>query len=671
MGRQVVPVQNPLEVNSGQRRAVWKRKKMAASLPATLSHKKLLALCRDPAQWICASCGTTDALLLCLAPTPGIYCCGEDGSGGHAASVSASLWLALDAPFSILDGGFKPVNVGTNRALSRTIASARSVVRELKSLGGPSWAHAHKWERIRLAVKLFGTPFLSRPAQLKRLEADLRATAILRWQHADLGRAFRTWRSFARSPAPAQLGDAARVSATKRPRAGDAEVGTQATSRAERSRLARRGHTGLRNLGNTCYMNSTIQLVGHLTPLRAALLALRSSTPAPISAVFRQLSLSQLGGSFDASHLKPTPDDSPPPPPLSLARHSSGVADLFDTPALGAKASHDDAARPVVAAVHELLSRLWGEDALAVFSPDAFLKRMWLALPRFAGFRQQDAEEWLRALLSAIDTELTPPTPAAAPLHVDAAKGKRKQGGSAGSSGTAAADPKPPSLLSGLLGGAITSTVTCLTCKTSSETREEFFGAVSLEVPASARGGQGRCTLEECFAADFADEKLEGSCAYACSKCKVLRSAVKSRRFAALPPILLLHIVRTDWAGGGKKLKTLVRPPLPGSEGSAYLDLSPWVAESKGSEVIGSAGRAAPPGAAKPLSSSSRTCNYDLRSLVEHVGSSMTQGHYMNCSQDEDGNWWQYNDARVSRVSSAQVGATQAYLMAFERRKEH
>jgi ubiquitin C-terminal hydrolase len=128
--------------------------------------------------------------------------------------------------------------------------------------------------------------------------------------------------------------------------------------------------------------------------------------------------------------------------------------------------------------------------------------------------------------------------------------------------------------------------------------------------------------------------------------------------------VLIFHVVRTNWSGEGKKLTTIVTPPLPGSSGLAYLDLNPWMStEPPAKSKSVATARAAPPSAPR------RQCHYELKSIVEHVGSSMTRGHYTNCSVDDDNNWWQFNDARVSRVSAAQVGATQAYLMAFERKE--
>jgi ubiquitin C-terminal hydrolase len=634
--------------------ACAKRSSASASIA---SLKDVLHYCEDPATWICQVCGSTDSLLVNLS-TPGVFCSGSDGHAGHAAAIRAKLWLALDHPFPLLDEELKSTHIGTNATLARTVARARDAVRGLKSLGGAAWERAHKWARVRCAVKLFGTTFLSRPSQLKRLGADLKATAIQRWLHADLGRAFRTWRSIARTPA--SEAEAAHretePAAPKRKRGAESNPTPRVSS--GRAQDALRGRTGLRNLGNTCYMNSTLQLLAHLGPVRTALLALRNSASAPlvpVAEIHRQLS--QHGGALPVA-TAPTSADSVPPPPPRLKRQDSGIADLFEKQSLSADAG------PVVSAVHELFERLWGNEALAVYSPDAFIKRVWVVLPRFSGFRQQDAEEWLRALLCSMDAELSPPPAPVATVSPPAKRSRPPPHApptNSSPSAPAGGQASRPTLLGSILGGEIVSTVTCAKCSRRSSTREPFFGAVSLELPAGARG---RCSLEDCFAAAFSDERLEGSSAYACEQCKTLVPATKSRRLACLPPVLIVHIVRTNWAGGGKKISTVVTPPLPGASGATFLDLAPWVAapalERENSVRSSSSTRSA-------VGSGSAAPHYELRSLVEHLGSSMAQGHYMDYSIDDEGSWWQFNDARVSRVTAAQVGATQAYLMAFER----
>ena len=434
-------------------------------------------------------------------------------------------------------------------------------------------------------------------------------------------------------------------------------------------------------------MNACLQLLGHLLGLRAPILALRPVGDKPsFTAVFRQLS--QADGTFDATRLVPTaPDSLPPLQPPRLCRLNSGVADLFDSAGGIGGLTVDADKQPLVAAVHDVLARLWGRDALAVFTPDAFLKRMWLSLPRFAGYRQHDAEEFCRGLLVALDSELSPAPPRPSPQVSPA-----------------------PTLLTSLVGGAVSSRVTCGTCGTVSAREEPFFGPLSVEVPQSARKGRGSCRLEDCLAAAFSDEALEGDSAYDCERCKRKCSAVLSRRLVRLPPVLIIHIVRTDWAAGGRKVMTTVVPPLLPSSGGMrgsrsigkgadsaehgsgpqLLDLRPWMlppgsppgapppepARRRGAAVAAPAARAQAP-APSPLSSlHSGSTLYELRSVVEHAGATLSSGHYVNYSvhaapsvAGDGGDWWMFNDTRVSRAPLTSVASAQAYLFGFEQRR--
>ena len=260
--------------------ATLRRRLSAAHRPIILAPKKLLAICESPSSWICSACGSTESLLLSLDKHI-VYCRHGDEAhhddkgrcGRHAVGGSA-LWLCLDAPFGLLDSTFTPTSVGTDPHLARTVARLREALRRLKNLCGSAWERAHGWARIRLAVKLFGTPFLSRKSQLQRMQEDLRATAIRHWQHTDTARAFRTWAAVAKAaatttrssaapapaaPAPAAAGKRSRDTSAPTQAQSDgaaaagaapdsaSDVASDARAGARRARDALHGRTGLRS----------------------------------------------------------------------------------------------------------------------------------------------------------------------------------------------------------------------------------------------------------------------------------------------------------------------------------------------------------------------------------------------------------------------------------------
>lgn len=276
--------------------------------------------------------------------------------------------------------------------------------------------------------------------------------------------------------------------------------------------------------------------------------------------------------------------------------------------------------------------------------------------------------------MSALDAELSPPP---APQDVSAARGPRSKGGSAVVKLPPPVSPLPPPLIASIVGGEILSTVTCHSCDSVSATTEPFFGPLSVEIPVALRKCRGSCKLEDCLQAAFSDETLEGDAAYACERCRRKCTATKSRRLARLPPVLMLHIIRTDWAAGGRKVTTTVVPPLhsTGKDSSSLqlLDLKPWIVESDRSVQThrrGTLCASTSLATAPPINTL-----YELRSVVEHQGSAMGKGHYVNYSAEgpatptHAASWWQFNDARVSRATLTEVAAAQAYILGFEQRR--
>lgn len=292
--------------------------------------------------------------------------------------------------------------------------------------------------------------------------------------------------------------------------------------------------------------------------------------------------------------------------------------------------------RQLTAAMHEVFSRLFGYEPMAVYSPDAFLKLMWMNLPQFSGFNQQDAEEFVRALVNRLDEEAT----AAASAEAGA------ESGAAAAAPTGAAAGGSSSAVAHMLGGTVVTTITCTVCGAESRREETFLGPLSMEVPAAARitaptRGAAAVSLEECLNEAFGTEVMEGANAYECSKCGKRVKAELRRRLLALPPILMLHVVRTAWSLASAKVHTAVTPVYDG------LDLAAWTA---------------------PEAAARHATLYDLHGIVRHVGSGIRQGHYIAYARnDTRDTWYCFNDARVTPVSDDELAEVQAYLLVYQR----
>lgn len=262
---------------------------------------KALQTAQDPSSWNCAECGSTNHVWISLGD--GTAHCEE---AGHAAAHFAAhkgqpLYIGIQPPHEVKNlatgSTVKPGMQATDDvAIVSAIATVRGRLRSMHSLGGKQWSESKGWAKLRAAVFLFGIPFMTREAQLQRKRRDAQATAVARWQQLELFRAFRSWRSKAAAMTAAAAGagagsasSAASTAAVPTSKAAAAAVGAKRsrsratagdgeetpTASASTSALpqpllsaipdsaapffpapktafemkARRGHTGLRNLG--------------------------------------------------------------------------------------------------------------------------------------------------------------------------------------------------------------------------------------------------------------------------------------------------------------------------------------------------------------------------------------------------------------------------------------
>lgn len=416
--------------------------------------------------------------------------------------------------------------------------------------------------------------------------------------------------------------------------------------------------------------------------------------------------------------------------------------------------------RHLTAALHEVVSRLFGFPFMAVYSPDAFLRAVWVALPQFSGFAQNDAEEYARSLINRLDDEHKAATATAAAATAAGAAGTVASTAGAAGAGAmpTAPPPAPPSPLVQMFGGSTCTVVRCSVCGHESTRVEEFVGPLSVEIPspeelqklaaasgaaaggagssgagagagAAAGSGTGKAptrgrsaasagtvTLDQCLAAAFSDEVLDGDSAYACDVCKRKVRAVLSRRLQTLPPVLIVHAVRTSWRMGSGKVQTSVRPVLDGWDVSRWAALPPAAATAADEAATAGAGAAsAAGGKGKPSAAKARRTTstasaakgkgkkaaamaeddsddddssrpgpgdvksagspspapvlYDLYGSVQHMGSSIRQGHFFAYARnDYSDDFICFNDSRVTPVSGEEVASSQGYLFVFQRR---
>ncbi|KAI9260589.1 hypothetical protein BDA99DRAFT_551933 [Phascolomyces articulosus] len=279
------------------------------------------------------------------------------------------------------------------------------------------------------------------------------------------------------------------------------------------------GKTGLKNLGNTCFMSSIIQCLSGTTPLARYLL----------TGMYKQ-------------HVNKSN-------PLG----TGGV---------------------LVQSLAELIRVMWSGNYNFI-SPVTFRQALVRFAPQFAGTEQQDSQEFLMFLLDGLheDVNVVLERPRSKPeTPEEEERFERLPDWQASGIAWNKYLERNESIIVSLFQGQYRSRLTCLTCKKTSTTYNTFM---SLSLPIPAKGPVSTVNLYQCLDAFVKEEVLEGEDAWNCPHCKKLRRSTKSLTLSRMPVVLLIHLKRFSFEGPFRnKLETMVDCP------TRNLDLSRYVPNS-------------------------------------------------------------------------------------------
>ncbi|XP_075579413.1 ubiquitin carboxyl-terminal hydrolase 2 isoform X2 [Pelecanus crispus] len=339
------------------------------------------------------------------------------------------------------------------------------------------------------------------------------------------------------------------------------------------SSKAVQGLTGLRNLGNTCFMNSILQCLSNTKELR------------------------------------------------DYCLQNQYLRDLNNNSRMRTALMSEFA---------KLIQLLWTSSPNESVSPSEFKTQIQRYAPRFVGYNQQDAQEFLRFLLDGLHSEvnrvLVRPRASTDTLdHLPDDEKSRQM--------WRRYQEREDSRIGDLFVGQLKSSLTCSECGYCSTAFDPFWD-LSLPIP---KKGYGEVTLMDCLRLFTKEDVLDGDEKPTCCRCKARTRSTKKFSIQKFPKILVLHLKRFSEARiRTSKLTTFVNFQLKD------LDLREFASQS---------------------------CNhaiYNLYAVSNHSGTTMG-GHYTAyCKSPVSSEWHSFNDSRVTPMSSSHVRSSDAYLLFYE-----
>ncbi|CAL8364602.1 unnamed protein product [Lota lota] len=331
------------------------------------------------------------------------------------------------------------------------------------------------------------------------------------------------------------------------------------------------GLVGLRNLGNTCFMNSILQCLSNTPELRDY--CLRYTHPVELSRCGNQVALME-----------------------EFAK---------------------------------LTKTLWTSVNSDAVNPSDFKTQIQKYAPKFLGYNQQDAQEFLRFLLDGLHNDVNRATVCPRVSedfdHLSDTEKSQKMWNRYRES--------EDSKVVELFVGQLKSSLTCSECGFCSTMFDPFW---DLSLPIAQKNTE-EVTLTDCMRLLTREDVLDGEERPTCQRCKVRRKCSKKFAIQKFPQVLVLHLKRfSEPPTHGSKLTTFVNFPL------AELDLSEF-ASADGVHAV-----------------------YSLYAVSNHSGN-ILGGHYTAfCKNPALEQWYRYNDSRVSPMSASQVRSSDAYVLFYE-----
>ena len=306
----------------------------------------------------------------------------------------------------------------------------------------------------------------------------------------------------------------------------------------------------------------------------------------------------------------------------------------------------------------------------AAISPAKFIRVASSFNPAFHGYSQQDAMDFLRFLLDRLHEELKHPVPQDA---ADQQKRRPARRASRATDDAGPAQTGTDSVIARAFGGVLRSEVRCHQCARTSTKDDRFYdlslpmgGAAapartSMSTFLSSLGeslgiaSKDALGLEAAFAHFCQPELLAGKDAYYCEHCKQLVQSTKTLALKELPQILCLQLKRFRHDSYfSAKINTPVLFPLHG------LNLRPFL-HAAAAEALGNT-----PAQYDLIGMVSHRGSFNGGHYVAYCRTLSSDP----ATGAQTSTWLEFDDARVSPILADDLLRVQAYLLFYMQRPE-
>ncbi|XP_034805835.1 ubiquitin carboxyl-terminal hydrolase 51 isoform X2 [Pan paniscus] len=278
--------------------------------------------------------------------------------------------------------------------------------------------------------------------------------------------------------------------------------------------------------------------------------------------------------------------------------------------------------------------------------PYKLLHLIWIHAEHLAGYRQQDAHEFLIAILDV--------------LH----RHSKDDSG-----GQEANNPNCCNcIIDQIFTGGLQSDVTCQACHSVSTTIDPCWD-ISLDLPGSCATFDsqnperadsavsrddhipGIPSLTDCLQWFTRPEHLGSSAKIKCNSCQSYQESTKQLTMKKLPIVACFHLKRFEHVGKQRrKINTFISFPLE-------LDMTPFLASTKESRMK----EGQPPTDCVPNEN-----KYSLFAVINHHGT-LESGHYTSFIRQQKDQWFSCDDAIITKATIEDLLYSEGYLLFYHK----